>query len=379
MKITEIETAVIESPVDAASLPAQVGDRTLDISSVLVKVHTDEGITGLGESFYRSVDDNLFLDRSIESMARHIIGRDPRNVKKHWHELYLHVKRAGAYGALSALDEAMWDIKGKAAGQPLYELLGGKCGDVHAYATFPVEKEVDELIEDAGWLADKGFVAMKIGAGYGIEEDRERIREIQTNTPKDFGLAIDANTSYDFPSALRVAKTASEYELEWFEEPIAHTDIQGQAELNRQVTVPISGYQTHTPHYPAVDHLEANALEIYQPSLDYAGGVTGAMRVAHLVEAFGKQLIPHALGPAVNYAASLHVAAAARACGRIEFAVLSDEVEDPGVYVGGPHIENQDDIRVQDGGQITPPDGPGLGIELDEDVLAEYTVATETY
>ncbi|MDL5363469.1 mandelate racemase/muconate lactonizing enzyme family protein [Halalkalicoccus sp. NIPERK01] len=378
MEITEIETAVLESPVDAASLPAQVGDRSLDISSVLVRIHTDEGITGLGESFYRSVEDNLFLERSIRSMARHLVGKDPRNVKKHWHELYLHVKRAGAYGALSALDEAMWDIKGKNAGQPLYELLGGECGDIHAYATFPAEKEIDELIEDAHWLADKGFVAMKVGAGFGVEEDRERIREIQTNTPDEFGLAIDANTSYDFPDALRVAKTASEYELEWFEEPIAHTDISGQADLNRKVTVPISGYQTHTPHYPAVDHLKANALEIYQPSLDYAGGVTGATRVADLVEAFGKQLIPHALGPAVNYAASLHVAAASRACERIEFAVLVDDIDDPGEYVGGPHIANQDDIRVEDGGEITPPEGPGLGIEIDEDVLAEYTVSTSS-
>lgn len=378
MEITEIETAVIESPVDAASLPAQVGERSLDISSVLVRIHTDEGITGLGESFYRSVEDNLFLEQSIQSMARHLVGRDPRNVTKHWHELYLHVKRAGAYGALSALDEAMWDIKGKNAGQPLYELLGGMCGDVHAYATFPVEKEIDELIEDAEWLADKGFVAMKVGAGFSVEEDRERIREIQTNTPDDFGLAIDANTSYGFPNALRVAKTASEYELEWFEEPIAHTDIEGQADLNRKVTVPISGYQTHTPHYPAVDHLKANALEIYQPSLDYAGGITGATRVADLVEAFGKQLIPHALGPAVNYAASLHVAAASRACERIEFAVLADDIDDPGEYVGGPHIANQDDIRVQDGGEITPPEGPGLGIEIDEEILDEYTVSTSS-
>lgn len=378
MKITEIETVVIKSPVGAASLPAQVGERSLDISSVLVKVHTDEGITGLGESFYRSVEDNLFLERSIQSMSRHLIGKDPLDVKKHWHELYLHVKRAGAYGALSALDEAMWDLKGKNAGQPLYELLGGKCGDVNAYATFPAEKETDELIEDGKWLADKGFVAMKVGAGFGVAKDRERIREIQTNTPDDFGLAIDANTSYDFPNALRVAKTASEYDLEWFEEPIAHTDIDGQADLNRKVTVPISGYQTHTPHYPAVDHLKANALEIYQPSLDYAGGVTGATRVADLVEAFGKQLIPHALGPAVNYGASLHVAAASRACSRIEFAVLVDDIDDPGEYVAGPHIANQDDIRVEDGGEITPPEGPGLGIEIDEDVLEEYTVSTST-
>ena len=374
MEVTDIETIIMGSAVDAASLPAEVGERELDISSVIVKVYTDEGITGLGESFYRSVENNRFLAQSIESLSRHIIGKNPLDVTARWHELYLHVKRAGAYGALSALDEAMWDIKGKNAGQPVYELLGGKVGDVHTYATFPVDKTADELIESSAWLAEKGFEAMKVGAGFGVEEDRHRIQTVMENIPDEFGLAIDANTSYEFTDALAVAETASEYELEWFEEPISHTDIDGQADLNHRVSVPISGYQTHTPHYPAVDHLRAGALEIYQPSLDYVGGITGANRVATLVEGFNKQLVPHALGPAVNYAASLHVAAASRSCSLIEFAVLSDEVNDPGVYITGPHIENQDDIYVQDGGEITPPDKPGIGIELDESVVEEHRV-----
>lgn len=375
MRITDVDTIVLESAVDTASLPAEVGERSLDISSVIVRVHTDAGITGLGESFYRSIENNRFLAESIDSLSRHIIDKDPLDVKERWHELYLHVKRAGAYGALSALDEAMWDIKGKHADQPVYELLGGKVGDVNAYATFPIDKTADELTDAAEWLADKGFEAMKVGAGFGVEEDRHRIRTVMESVPDGFGLAIDANTSYEFTDALRVAKTASEYEIEWFEEPISHTDIQGQADLNQRVSVPISGYQTHTPHYPAVDHLRANALEIYQPSLDYAGGITGANRVATLIEAFDKQLIPHALGPAVNYAASLHVAAASRSCSLIEFAVLSDEIEDPGVYIGGPHIQNQDDIYVENGGSITPPDKPGIGIELNENILEENRIA----
>ena len=373
MEITGIETHLLESAVDAASLPSQAGERELDTSSVLVKVHTDAGITGLGESFHRSVEDNRFLAGSVEAMGRHLIGEDPRAVTDVWHELYVHVKRSGAYGALSAIDEALWDIKGKDAGRPLYQLLGGQAGEVSAYATFPIVKDPDELIENAAWLAEKGFETMKIGAGFGVREDRERIRTVSENI-EGIGLAIDSNTSYGFDDALAVAETASECGLDWFEEPIEHTDIEGQAELNRRVSVPISGYQTHTPHYPAVAHLRAGALSIYQPSVDYAGGVTGATRVATLVEAFNRRLVPHALGPAVNYAASLHVAAASRACSLIEFAVLSDEVDDPGVFVSGPHVENSDDIRVQDGGTIDPPEGPGLGITLDEDVVEAHTV-----
>lgn len=374
MEITNVETAVLGSAVEAASLPAQVGARELDISSVVVRVHTDEGITGFGESFYRSKENNMFLAESIDAMSRHIVGKDPEDVKAIWHELYLHVKRAGAYGALSAIDEALWDIKGKDAGKPVYQLLGGQTNEVKAYATFPVDKTAEELIDYAGWLSDKGFQAMKIGAGYGIKEDRHRIKTIMDNIPDDFGLAIDANTSYSYNDAAKVAKTASEYEVEWFEEPINHMDIEGQAELNRKFTVPISGYQTHTPHYPALEHLKAKALDIYQPSVDYVGGITGAMRVAGLVEAFDKELVPHALGPAINYAASLHVAAASRQCRLIEFAVLDDDIEDPGTYIAGPYIENRDAIHVDDGGTIEPPQEPGLGVRIDEDVFEEYRV-----
>jgi L-alanine-DL-glutamate epimerase-like enolase superfamily enzyme len=372
MEITEVETILLDSAVDAASLPAEVDERSIEISSVIVKMHTDAGVTGIGESFYRSAEHNRFLAESIEAMAEHIVGKDPRDVTARWHDLHVHVKRAGAWGALSALDEAMWDIKGKDAGKPVYQLLGGTASDVKAYATFPVSKTPEELVESAEWLADKGFQAMKVGAGFGVDEDRERINTVMDGIPDDFGLAIDANTSYEFDDALAVAKTASERELEWLEEPISHTDIEGQAELNRRVFVPISGYQTHTPHYPAVDHLRANALEIYQPSLDYVGGITGANRVANLVEAFNKRFVPHALGPAVNYAASLHVAAASHACSLIEFAVLDEDAADPGEYLAGPYIENPDAIYVRDGGHIPAPDGPGLGIELDEEVLEAY-------
>jgi len=111
-----------------------------------------------------------------------------------------------------------------------------------------------------------------------------------------------------------VGQTAGECGVAWFEEPIEHTDIAGYAELNRRLTVPIAGYQTYNTHYPALKLLEANALEIHQPSLDYVGGVTAAQRVGVPVEAFGKRMVPRTLGPIVNFAASLHVAAAQRAC-----------------------------------------------------------------
>jgi D-galactarolactone cycloisomerase len=375
MQIEEVEPMVVESAVNNASLPSDVGERAVEISSVITKVKTDSGITGYGESFYRSIPDNKFLAESIESLSRHIIGENPLNVTKIWHALYVHAKRSGGWGAMSAIDEALWDIKGKVADQPIYELLGGKTTDISAYATFPIAKDEDELVDDAAWLAEKGFEAMKVGAGYGVDKDKSRIETISQNLPEDFGLAIDANTSYNISDALAVAEYASKHNLEWFEEPIAHTDITGQAELNKRVSIPISGYQTHAPHYPAVDHLQEGALDIYQPTLTYAGGITGACRVATLVEAFNKRLVPHALGPGINYAASLHLAASSPVCSLIEFAVLSDEHDDPGEYIAAPHISNNEVISVQDGGKIEPPEKPGLGVQIDEGILEENRIS----
>lgn len=376
MEITKVEPIVLESSVGTIPLAGGKGgafDAT--VTPIIARIHTDEGVVGIGETFVEdpSLEKASWVGQSIKGLSKHLVGHDPLEVRDRWHEMYVHTKRTGSYLALSAIDEALWDIKGKNAGVPVYELLGGTSGEVKAYATFPHAKPIDELIEDSQWLNEKGFEAIKIVVGNthasDIEHDRKRIKEVSENSPEGFGVACDANTSYSIPEAMAVGKTASEYELEWFEEPISHTNIEGQAELNRQLSVPISGYQTHKPHYPARDHLEANALEIYQPTLDLCGGITAAHAVAVMAESFDKRMVPHTFGPGINYTASLHVAAAATACDLIEFAVFDDEIDDPGRFVASPYIANQEDIYVQDGGVIEPPEKPGLGLELDEDAI----------
>ncbi|WP_276253080.1 mandelate racemase/muconate lactonizing enzyme family protein [Halomontanus rarus] len=376
MQIKKIEPIVLESAIDTVSLPGGKESFDATVTPVVAKVHTDEGIVGLGETYLDDPSGHKALTaaKGMEAVGHELQGKDPRDVTSCWHEMYVHVKREGSYRAMSAIDEALWDIKGKDAGKPVYELLGGAAGELRAYATFPLSKPADQLVEDGQWLADKGFPTMKIVAGHGVENDREKIAEVATNIPDELGLAIDSNTTYDVKDAMKVGETASEYGLEWFEEPVSHTNIQGQAQLNDQLSVPISGYQNHVAHYPAIDHLEANALEIYQPALDYCGGITAAHRVGTLIEPYDKVLVPHAFGPAINYSASLHVAAACPVSSLIEFGVYSDEIGDPGEYIASPYVANQSDIYVQDGGVIEPPDAPGLGLELDDDVVEEYRI-----
>lgn len=374
MEITEVEPIPLESAVGTVSMQGGKAAFEATVRPVLVRVHTDAGHIGLGETYLDDPtgDKAHWNARAMQALGNHLIGEDPRDVKRLWHNMYVHTKRSGSYRALSALDEALWDIKGKAAGEPVYELLGGQVNEIEAYATFPHKKSADQLIEDAGWLADKGFPMMKIVGGDGVADDKERIPKIAQNIPDEINLAVDTNTSYNFTQALEVTEVASEHDLDWFEEPLPHTDIEGQGKLNDRVSVPISGYQNHVTHYPTLEHLEENAIEIYQPALDYCGGITAAHRVATIVEAHNKQFVPHAFGPVVNYAASLHVAAASAACDLIEFGVYSDEIDDPGRYIASPYIENQEDLSVQDGGVIEPTDEPGLGMRVDEEKLEEF-------
>ena len=378
LRIVRINVHLLRSVVGTVALPDQAGLRTMEISSVLVEIETSDGITGVGESFYRSLDDCRFLAMNVRALGRHLIDKNPLDVQQRWHEMYVQAKRSGGYAALSALDEAMWDIKGKVAGRPVYDLLGGKTTAVRPYATFPIERTSEQLVEDARWLHSNGFLNMKIAVGHGVDIDRRHIRYVVERLPEGFRLAIDANTTYSFEDAFRLGQTASELDLLWFEEPVEHLSIERNAELNNRLTVPIAGYQTYNTHYPALDLLRANALDIYQPSLDYAGGLTAAHRIGVLVEAFGKRLVPHTMGPVVNFVASLHVAAAQRACTLIELPVLSRDLSNPGTFDAGRYMANVNEVALQKNGTIAPPNRPGLGVELDWDAVKEVEVERQT-
>jgi L-alanine-DL-glutamate epimerase-like enolase superfamily enzyme len=364
MEITRCEAVPLASAVEGVEMAFGGGDREVGVQPVLVRVHTDTDHVGLGETLTYDATgaEGEAVARMVEALGDDLVGRDPREPTAAWEALYVDVKRSNAWKALSALDEALWDLTGKAAGEPLYRLLGGEAGDVAAYATFPRRQSTDDLVASGAWLAET-FESMKITVGADPAADRDRVASVADGLPDGFGLSIDANTSYTRSEALRVGRTADEWGLEWFEEPIAHTDVEGQADLSRRLDTPVAAYQSHAPHYPAVDHLRADALSVYQPSAYLCGGVTGTRRVATLADAFEKRLVPHAFGPLVNYAATLHVAAASPACDLIEFAVYDDSVDDPGEYVASPYVAG-DPVRVRDG-RVAPPDDPGLGVTLD--------------
>ena len=271
---------------------------------------------------------------------------------------------------MSAIDMALWDLKGKVAQLPLYQILGGLSGNpLTAYAT---TLQVDESYGDSlARLIPHGFRAAKMALGRGFEADQQLLLDAVDKVGGSLAIAVDANGAYDLPTALQLCKWLEPIGVLWFEEPVTHHDYRGLAELRSRTTVPIAGFQEESTIFRLRDYLAVDALSIYNPSLAVCGGVGVAWKIAVLTEAFHRRFIPHGFGPPVMYAATLHVAASSPNTHYLEFPVLDSSSPNPRALSWDLHILNSEDFMVREDGTITPPDLPGLGVVLDEDALED--------
>jgi L-alanine-DL-glutamate epimerase-like enolase superfamily enzyme len=370
LKITRIDAIPVPAPMTGLA-PGGAHRSALNLTSTIVQVHTDDGLIGYGESWLVYEDESPLVSMIENGMAPLIIGAEVGDIEQIWQRLFWNVKRShGMTRALSAIDQALWDLKAKKAGMPLYELLGGRANDgIIAYATTPqIDRRYGESIAR---LMPHGFRAAKMAAGRGVAEDVALAESARDDTRGLMDFAVDANGRYDFPTALRLCREFERIGVMWFEEPLPHHDIQGLAELGRRTDVPIAGFQEESTHWRARDYLAADALSIYNLSLATCGGVTVARKVSALCDAFHRRLNPHGFGPPIMYAATLHVAYASPSTTHIEFPVLDPGALDPRTPSWSVLVANTESFSVSADGTIAPPSQPGLGIELDQALLAE--------
>ena len=222
----------------------------------LVKVHTDEGITGIGEGFaLGSLKSTAVLVE--ETLAPLIVGKDPAMIEALWNRMYQQTFRYGRRGiliaGLSAIDLALWDILGKKTGMPVYKLLGGAHDSLIPYASagyYMEGKTPADLAQEALSYKKMGFgiMKMKIG-GASIREDQERIHAVREATGDDFKLAVDANNAYDFQDALTMARFCDREGIFFFEEPLSSDFMEDSRRLADAVDVPIAGYETQLTRY----------------------------------------------------------------------------------------------------------------------------------
>ena len=371
MKISGIETFQLTSPLKRPFGWSQnwIGHRSVN----LIKVSTDEGIVGWGEGVGGEVVEGL--------LAPVLIGQDPTNRIGLWqrmfHALYNGNNAVGLGGsAISAVDTALWDIIGKALGQPVYNLLGGKVRDrVAVYATglYYTEGEFPtRLLDEARGYVEAGFMGMKTKVGgLPMDEDVRRVAALREAIGPDVKLMVDANQAYNATSAIRIGRRLEEYDILWFEEPVNAQDIDGYVQVKSALPMAIAGGENLRTRYEFSQFLARRAYDIAQPDVVNVGGVTEMRNVAMTANTHGIQVNPHVWGSPVMIAASLHVAATLPPC---------PPSGTPEPFVQEPVMEfDRTPSEIREGltenpfdqvdGYLAVPDGPGLGVEIDEDAV----------
>lgn len=381
MKIAQIKTYALQSPLAQPFAFSQgwVNRR----SATLVEVITDEGISGWGEAFAQGLEPPQIALAAIESaLAPLLIGANPLDTEVLWHRMYHATRDFGRKGsviaAISALDIALWDIAGQAHGVPVHQLLGGAFRTrVQAYATgfyrIKGQGESARLGDEARQHFESGFTAMKVKLGYGLEDDIAVMREVRralANLPVT--LMVDTNHAYGVATAIRLGRALEEYNIRWYEEPVAPEDLAGYSELRRTLSIPIAGGENEHTLFGYRELLAARCVDVAQPDIGSAGGFTACRHIIALAHAHGVQVNPHVWGSAIAQAASLQLIAAVPVAHHSVFA--SDPIFE---YDRSSHPFRQQLVRepVQhDRGWLEVPSRPGLGVEVDREVIARYRV-----
>ncbi len=349
---------------------------------LFVKVETDEGIYGWGEAYTQS-DRDRAIETHIQELGRYLVGRSPHAIRHFTYSAYTDfASKRGAmdlYSAISAIEQALWDIVGKAAGQPVYNLLGGACrGGIRVYANgwgswYDKGKDLEQLAERAAAVVDMGFDALKFDPFPGpwrtlIDRKAEqaavdRVEAVRQAVGPDVDILIEVHRRLAPMHAVRVARMMEPLEPFWYEEPVSARDLGGLVEAKRGIHLPVvTGEELYTKA-EFRDVFENRAADIINPDVCNCGGILELKEIAAMAEAYHIAVSPHNYNSTtVGLAATLQASAVMPNFLITEYFVnftqLGDEIA-------------REPIRVENG-TIPLPECPGLGIDLDEEALARH-------
>ncbi|WP_329567349.1 mandelate racemase/muconate lactonizing enzyme family protein [Streptomyces sp. NBC_01361] len=331
--------------------------------TIFVDLTTSEGLTGTGYAYTIGTGGSSVLAMLRDHLLPRLIGQDARRVEGLWQELFS-LTRATAVGAitslaLAAVDTALWDLRCKRAGEPLWRLAGGFRQDVPLYDTEGgwLHLSTEDLVKGALDARDKGWSGVKIKVGKErVSEDVERLRAVREAVGPALHIMTDANQSQTASSALRLAAALEPYAPFWLEEPLPADDVSGHARLARATSIPVAvGESLYSP-LQFRQYLESGAASVVQVDVARVGGITPWLKVAHLAETFNVMVCPHFL-------MELHISLVA--------AVPNGRFVE---YIPQLRAVTLSELAV-DGGRALAPDVPGIGIDWDRDALDDRTVA----
>jgi len=374
MKITQIVTHALRARIQDSFYYSQ--GYYLHREAVLVELRTDEGLAGWGQCSGSVESAPQIIERQY---APRLIGQDPRDWQRLWSEMG--GLTGGHYGIISGLEIALLDLAGKAAGWPVYKLLGGAFRDkVRVYATglYKLERwdSLDAwregLVEEALGYKEQGFGATKLKIGFAPREDVRLVHAVRDAIGPEMGLAVDANCAWDAATAIWVGRQVESANLAWYEEPLPPTDLEGYREVRRALAIPISGGEGLAGLHPFKELIQTRSVDIVQPDIIICGGFSAMQRVQTLADANHVRLVPHCWGSAIPFAASLHY-----------LATIPDGP--PSITPTEPLLEydrSENPLREEllteplrrEGSFLHVPPGPGLGIEINPDVLEKYRI-----
>ena len=367
MKITDVRFIALRYPL-AEPLRLAWGPMT-HRQFGLVKVETDAGITGLGETSVNFPHWSLKeRQATIEDGLRPLlVGEDPLRIEALWDKMYRALIRLGLLwgkgailSAIGGVDIALWDIAGQVYGAPIYSLLGGKlCDTVPLYA---VGFNAQEPARGAQECASAGYRALKVRVGFDPERDLRMVEEVSQAIGPGVDLMVDANMAWDRPTARRMAAALEPCGLYWIEEPLRCDDVAGLADLASQIETPVAGGENAFDRDDVKSLLAAGAVDVLMPDPTRAGGLTECRRLCALAQAWGVPFSPHHYGSDVGFAAALHLLASTPGGGYM----LRDVSPTP----------LREDVLAErlviERGEAVVPRGNGLGVSLDWEVVERY-------
>lgn len=344
---------------------------------LFLAVETDEGITGWGEPVIEGRAHSVAA--AVEELSTYLLGKDPRHINDHWQTLY----RGGFYrggpilmSAIAGIDQALWDIKGKALGVPVYEMLGGLCREKMKTYTWvggddPAEESehIRSLVEQ-GWDTFKlnGCGRLKMIDGHkAVDKVIERVATIRDNFGSDVDFGLDFHGRVSVPMAKVLLRELEQYRPLFVEEPVLAEHAEQYSELSCGTSIVLAAGERMFSRFDFKRVFEAGGIGIIQPDLSHAGGITECVKIASMAEAYDVALAPHCpLGPI-----------ALAACLAVDFVSYNAVIQEQSTgihYNQGAelfdYIKNKDDFAMIDG-YMKPLSKPGLGVEIDEEVVVE--------
>lgn len=334
--------------------------------TTLILVHTECGQTGIGSAYSHP---GLVYLIVRDQLAPILVGDDPSNLEGIWHKMYgitrWYGRKGAAMTALGGIDTALWDLRGKSEGEPVWQLLGGEQPRCPAYASGLLWSSIDDLVAEAESHLEAGYRRMKMRLARSEEFDVEAVRAVQKAIGDDNDLMVDTSMRYSLEVARRMGRHFAEENVFWYEEPFAPEEIDSYVALRSEVNVPLAAGENEFGIQGFRELIRAGAVDIVQPDASRCGGISEVIKVCELAHNYGLRAATHTWSDAVAVIANAHVIAAMPNGVTVEV----DRTENP--FIKELLTEP---LRIVDG-QLALSHEPGLGIELNMDAVEKLRMA----